>query len=174
MSSLILLVAYAIENRVIGVNNTLPWHLSGDLKRFKSLTMGKPIIMGRKTWESIGRPLPGRRNIVVTRNPAFATEGAELVRSLDAAIAQAFDGSDTAFVIGGEQIYAQAIEKAQQVMATEIHQSVDGDAFFPDLDEQLWREVSREAQPEENGMKYDYVLYERIPKDLQKSSVSIP
>lgn len=174
MPTLIILVAYAIENRVIGVNNTLPWHLSGDLKRFKALTMDKPIIMGRKTWESIGRPLPGRRNIVITRNAGFTADGADVVNSLEAATELAFTGSDTAFVIGGEQIYAQAIEKSQQVMATEIHQSVDGDAFFPDLEEQLWREASRETQPEENGMQYDYVLYERIPQDLQKSKVSIP
>lgn len=174
MSTLIILVAYAVENRVIGINNTLPWHLSGDLKRFKALTMDKPIIMGRKTWESIGRPLPGRRNIVITRKEGYRAEGAEVVNSLDAAIELAFEKSPTAFVIGGEQIYAQAIEKSQQVMATEIHQSVDGDAFFPDLEQQLWRETSRESQPEENGMKYDYVIYERIPKDLQKGSVSIP
>lgn len=174
MPSLIILVAYAVENRVIGINNTLPWHLSGDLKRFKSLTMNKPIIMGRKTWESIGRPLPGRRNIVITRKQGYTAEGADVVNSLDAAIELAFESSQTAFVIGGEQVYAQAIEKSQQVMATEIHETVDGDAFFPDLDEQLWRETSREPQPEENGMKYDYVVYERIPKDLQKGGVSIP
>jgi len=174
MPTLIILVAYAIENRAIGVNNTLPWHLPGDLKRFKTLTMGKPIIMGRKTWESIGRPLPGRRNIIITRQQNLSAEGADVVNSLDAAIGLAFEHSDTAFVIGGEQIYAQAIEKSQQVMATEIHQGVDGDAFFPDLDEKLWRETSRDAQPEENGMNYDYVVYERIPKDLQQNQVSIP
>lgn len=174
MSTLIILVAYAVQNRVIGIENTLPWRLPGDLKHFKALTMGKPIIMGRKTWESIGRPLPGRRNIVITRNPGFAAQGAEVAHSLDDARRLAFQESDTTFVIGGEQIYAQALDKAQQVLATEVHESVDGDAFFPDLDQRQWRETSRAQQPPENGMHYDFVVYERVSTDLQGGKVSIP
>jgi len=168
------IIVATAKNRAIGKNNQLLWHMPADLKFFRKTTSGHTVIMGRKTFESVGQPLPKRRNIVITRQQDLSIHGADVVNGLDAAIALAFEHSETAFVIGGEQIYAQAIEKSQQVMATEIHQFVDGDAFFPDLDEKLWRETSRDPQPEENGMNYDYVVYERIPKDLQQNKVSIP
>lgn len=137
------------QNRVIGRNNKLPWYLPEDLKYFKRITMGKPIIMGRKTFESIGKPLPGRTNIVVTRNPDYVVEGVKTVHSLDAAKALCeslalVDGSDEAMVIGGGEIYAQALPLADRLYLTEVHAEVDGDAWFPEFDRDAWREVARE------------------------------
>lgn len=183
--SLRLVVAYA-DNRVIGRDNTLPWRLPGDLAHFKRTTMGLPIIMGRKTWESLGRPLPGRHNIVISRNPAFAAAGATITDSLDAALRAAAaaptaasagapatpqdttvtasrDAANpqTACIIGGAQIYAQALPLADEVVATEVHADVEGDAHFPPLDPTQWRETQRQPQPEENGLRYDFVVYRR-------------
>ncbi|WP_176456942.1 dihydrofolate reductase [Bordetella genomosp. 5] len=153
-----LVVAYA-ANRVIGRDNALPWKLPGDLAHFKRTTLGRPIVMGRNTWESLGRPLPGRQNIVVSRNPDYLAEGAQVVGSLPEAVAAAQPGGEV-FVIGGAQIYAQALPLAQRVIATEIQAQIEGDAFFPPLPAS-WREVSRQPQPEENGLRYDIVVYER-------------
>jgi len=158
-ASLTLIVAYS-DNRVIGRDNTLPWKLPGDLAHFKRSTLGHPIIMGRKTWDSLGRPLPGRANIVISRNPDFAAPGATVVPTLEAAIA-ACGEVEQAFVIGGAQIYAQALPQAQRVLATEVHAQVDGDAFFPLLPAFQWKETAREKQPAENGYDYDFVTYER-------------
>ncbi|MGV2906417.1 dihydrofolate reductase [Achromobacter sp. AGC25] len=158
-ASLTLIVAYS-NNRVIGRDNTLPWKLPGDLAHFKRSTLGHPIVMGRKTWDSLGRPLPGRTNIVISRNPDFIASGATVVPTLDAAIAACGD-VDQAFVIGGAQIYAQALPLAQRVLATEVHAQVDGDAFFPLLPAFEWKETARETQPAENGYDYDFVTYER-------------
>nr|WP_314355557.1 dihydrofolate reductase [uncultured Achromobacter sp.] len=158
-ASLTLIVAYS-TNRVIGRDNTLPWKLPGDLAHFKRSTLGHPIIMGRKTWDSLGRPLPGRSNIVISRNPDFAATGATVVPSLQAAI-DACGEVDEAFVIGGAQIYAQALPLAQRVLATEVHADVDGDAFFPLLPSFQWKETAREPQPAENGYDYDFVTYQR-------------
>jgi len=155
-----LIVAYA-QNRVIGRDNALPWRLPGDLAHFKRTTLSHPIVMGRKTWESLGRPLPGRRNIVVTRQPGYAAAGAEIAGSLQAALAACADAS-AAYVIGGAQIYEQALPLADCILATEIRAQVEGDAHFPELDRARWREASREPQPEENGYAYDFVRYERI------------
>ncbi|MCY1530883.1 Dihydrofolate reductase type 3 [compost metagenome] len=116
--------------------------------------------MGRKTWDSLGRPLPGRSNIVISRNPDFHAEGATLVPTLQAAI-DACGSVEEAFVIGGAQIYAQALPLAQRVLATEVHAQVEGDAFFPLLPAFLWKEVARASQPAENGYAYDFVTYER-------------
>ncbi|MBP6707505.1 dihydrofolate reductase [Achromobacter sp. Marseille-Q0513] len=157
--SLTLIVAYS-DNRAIGRDNALPWRLPGDLAHFKRSTLGHPIIMGRKTWDSLGRPLPGRANIVVSRNPDFAPEGAIVVASLEAA-AQACGDVAEAFVIGGAQIYAQALPLARRVLATEVHAQVEGDAFFPLLPAFQWKESARERQPAENGYEYDFVTYER-------------
>lgn len=154
--SLSLIVAYS-RNRTIGLDNTLPWRLPGDLAHFKRTTLGCPIIMGRKTWESLGRALPGRTNIVVTRDPAYQATGAVVVHDLDAALAACGD-VDQAFVIGGAQIYAQALGMASTLIATEVHAEVTGDAFFPALPDG-WRETSRQPQPEENGYRYDFVTY---------------
>lgn len=158
-ASLTLIVAYS-TNRAIGRDNALPWKLPGDLAHFKRSTLGHPIIMGRKTWDSLGRPLPGRANIVISRNPDFTAAGATVVPTLQAAIDACGDVTE-AFVIGGAQIYAQALPLAQRVLATEVHADVEGDAFFPLLPSFQWKEVSREPQPAENGYDYDFVTYQR-------------
>lgn len=159
-AQLILIVAYA-SNRVIGRDNALPWRLRGDLAHFKRTTLGHPIVMGRKTWESLGRPLPGRQNIVVTRDPAYAAEGATVVHTLEDALAAAGDAGQV-FVIGGAQIYAAALDRADTLIATEVHAEVPGDAWFPPLPAGQWRESSREPQPPEDGLGYDFVTYDRI------------
>src|SRR5690554_6255848 len=155
-----IVVAYA-RNRVIGRDNGLPWRLPADLAHFKRNTLGKPIIMGRKTWESLGRPLPGRLNIVISRNKAYAATGATVVASLQEALAccEAADAAH-ACVIGGQAIFAAALPVANTVIATEIHAEIEGDTWFPSLPAG-WRETRREPQPEENGLRYDFVTYER-------------
>jgi dihydrofolate reductase len=162
--TLTLVVAYS-RNRCIGRDNRLPWKLPGDLAHFKRTTMGHPIIMGRKTWESLGRPLPGRENIVITRSTDYHAQGATVVHDLDAALAACAEtsaaGTPGACVIGGAQIYALALPRADRIVATEIQAHVDGDAFFPYLPSFEWREATRAAQPEENGYAYDFVVYER-------------
>ncbi|OVZ61256.1 dihydrofolate reductase [Pigmentiphaga sp. NML080357] len=157
---LILIVAYA-SNRVIGRDNALPWRLRGDLAHFKRTTLGHPIVMGRKTWESLGRPLPGRQNIVVTRDPAYAAAGATVVHTLDEALAAAGQ-AEQIYVIGGAQIYAAALERADRIIATEVHADVPGDAYFPPLPAGQWRETAREPQPPEDGLAYDFVSYQRV------------
>ena len=149
------LVAALARNRVVGAGNRLPWHLPEDLKRFKRLTMGAPVIMGRKTHESIGRPLPGRRNIVVTRQPSARGEGCEVVHSLDDAIALAGDALEV-FVIGGAELYAAALPRADRLYLTLIEADYQGDTFFPELDPAGWRETAREP-----GAGFAFVTYER-------------
>ena len=157
--SLSLIVAYA-QNRTIGRDNTLPWKLAGDLAHFKRTTLGHPIIMGRKTWDSLGRPLPGRRNIVISRDRTKAAAGAEFVASLDEALERLAPNED-AYIIGGAQIYQQALAHANHVVATEVQAIVEGDAFFTALDPKEWQEVSRLSHPPENGLAYDIVQYDR-------------
>ncbi|MCP4595700.1 dihydrofolate reductase, partial [Neptuniibacter sp.] len=140
--NLAIIVAQA-KNRVIGVNNKLPWRLPEDLRYFKQVTMAKPIIMGRNTFESIGRPLPGRTNIVISRNPDYAPANVKVVSSLDAAIELAesiclIDGAEEVMVIGGAQIYEQALEKADRLYLTEVDTEIEGDAWFPDFDRENW------------------------------------
>lgn len=158
-AKLSLIVAYS-KNRTIGRDNALPWKLKQDLAHFKRSTLGHPIIMGRKTWESLGRPLPGRLNIVITRSLGYPAEGAEVVNSLAAALAVAAPAAQ-AFVIGGEEIYRLSLAEADEVIATEIDANVEGDAFFPELDPAQWQEVSREAAAPEEGWHYDFVTYQR-------------
>ena len=156
------------ENGVIGRNNALPWYLPEDLRHFKRVTMGKPIIMGRKTFESIGKPLPGRTNIVITRNPQFQAEGVSVVSSLAAALELAqhtglVEGAQEAVIIGGGEIYKTALPRADHLYLTEVHASVEGDAVLPAIDWAQWREVSREyhvALPP-NHYAYSLVQYER-------------
>lgn len=155
-----LIVAYA-RNRTIGLDNALPWKLPGDLAFFKRTTMGCPIIMGRKTWQSIGRPLPGRLNVVVTRDGEAQFEGATCVQSIEQAIALTKNMPDV-FVIGGAQLYVDMLPKIDRIVATEIDQDIHGDAFFAPLDPRHWRETSRAPQPEENGLTYAFVTYERV------------
>ena len=161
-------IVAAARNGVIGRNNALPWHLPEDLRYFKRVTMGKPIVMGRKTWESIGRPLPGRTNIVITRRPDYAAEGARVVSSLEEALSLAedialIDGTDELLVIGGAEIYKAALPLASRLYLTEVQADVPGDAYLPAVDWVQWREVSREsfAASETNPYDYSFVVYER-------------
>jgi dihydrofolate reductase len=137
-----LVVAWA-RNRVIGRAGTLPWHLPEDLRRFKQTTLGHPIVMGRKTWDSIGRPLPGRRSIVITRNVHWAAAGCETAASLEQALAMC-QGAPEVFVIGGAQLFARALPLAQRLILTQIDADFEGDVFFPPIDLAAWRETSRE------------------------------
>ncbi len=154
-----LLVAVA-RNGVIGRNNALPWHLPDDLKRFKALTMGHAIVMGRKTYESIGKALPGRDNIVVSRQTGYVAAGCRVVRSMEAALAAA-DGAGPIYVIGGAEIFALALPLATRLDVTEIDADVEGDVLFPEYDRGEWREVSREPGAGAQGLRYDFVVYER-------------
>lgn len=137
------------ENRVIGRDNKMPWHLSADLKYFKAVTLGKPVIMGRRTFESIGRPLPGRTNIIVTRQKDYQADGAIIVNDVEAAVAEGkraaeVTDADEVMVIGGAEIYALMLDRARRLYVTEINARYDGDAFFPDFDRGRWFETSRE------------------------------
>lgn len=157
-----LIVAMA-ENRVIGRDNTLPWHLSEDLKYFRRTTTGHCIIMGRNTWESIGRPLPNRRSIVVTFNPDYVAEGADVVTSLSAAKALAVElsaelGVNEAFVIGGARLYADALEQAECFHLTRVHAQVEGDTLLPEFDESEWQEVAREEFEAQDENPYSYSI----------------
>jgi dihydrofolate reductase len=156
------LIAALARNRAIGRDNAMPWRLPEDLRRFKRLTLGHAVIMGRKTFESIGSPLPGRDNIVITRSRDWSPPGCAVAHSLDAALASAESRSE-AFVIGGAQIYALAMPLAQRLYLTEIERDFDGDAFFPEYDRSAWREVSRERRVEggAEGFGYAFVEYER-------------
>ncbi|MCH8542466.1 MAG: dihydrofolate reductase [Alcanivorax sp.] len=164
---LALMVARA-ANGCIGRDNKLPWYLPNDLKYFKQVTLGKPVIMGRKTWESLKGPLPGRTNIVITRQGDYQAEGARVVPSLDEALTLAghvgvIDGAEEAVVIGGAEIYALALPQISRMYVTEVHADVGGDAFFPAVDMQQWQEVGREdfaAQPP-NEYDYSFVVYQR-------------
>ena len=156
------LIAALSRNRVIGRDQRIPWNIRGEQAYFKKVTLGHPIVMGRKTWESIGRPLPGRRNIVVTRRQGYAAAGAEVVSSLDDALARAGDVTDV-FVIGGGELYAQALPRADRLFLTEIDADFDGDTFFPAVERSAWREASRETHPPEpdRPFSYSFVVYER-------------
>ncbi|MEK7842744.1 MAG: dihydrofolate reductase [Pseudomonadota bacterium] len=160
-----ILVAMA-KNRVIGKNNALPWQLSPDLKRFKQLTMGHHIVMGRKTYESIGRLLPGRTSIIVTRQPDYQVPGAIVAGSIAEALKVCSEGKEMdqeSFVIGGAEIYQQALGLCQRMYVTEIQQEFDGDALFPEFDQQEWREISREKHQlaEDDGLEYHFVVLDR-------------
>ncbi len=158
----ITLIAALARNRVIGQGNALPWRLPEDLKRFKELTLGHPIIMGRKTWTSLGRPLPGRTNIVISRSPEFAAAGAVMVRSLHEAIeAAASSGTAEAFIIGGAEIFHQALPLAHRLQLTEIDRNYVGDVYFPNFDKSAWLEIARECHHSANGFDYAFVTYER-------------
>jgi len=162
----ICIIAAVARNGVIGIGNQMPWHLPEDLKRFKRLTLGHAVIMGRRTFESIiaasGKPLSGRNNIVVTRSREWAHSGCCTVHSLEAALAAVRERQD-AFVIGGTEVYALALPIASRLHMTEIEGDFDGDAFFPDFDRSRWREVSRERNPPDGseGLAYAFVEYER-------------
>lgn len=163
--AIVFVVAYG-ENRVIGRDNVMPWHIRSDLKRFKMLTWGKPMIMGRKTFQSIGKPLPGRESIVVTKDNTFAAEGAHVVHSLETAVERARQlavqlSSDEIAVIGGGEIFGQMLSQAARIHVTEVHASPEGDAFFPALDPGQWLEESRERHEpaEKDDHAFSYVTY---------------
>lgn len=157
------IIAAASENNVIGNNGKLPWNLPADFQHMKQLTMGHPLIMGRKTHESIGRVLPGRRNIVITRQ-AVTYPSCEIVTSLEEALAAVKnDPSGEAFIFGGGEIYAQAMDKAQRIYLTRVHAMVEGDAFFPEIDVKKWKESGREDHPKDarNQYGYSFIAYEK-------------
>ncbi|MBB3048378.1 dihydrofolate reductase [Litorivivens lipolytica] len=158
------MIAAMSRNRVIGRDNALPWHISADLKHFKRTTLGKPVVMGRKTYESIGRPLPGRTNIVVTRQQGYQPDGVRVATSTEAALALAeevavTDGAEEVMVIGGEQLYRSLLPHADHLYLTEVDAEVEGDAFFPEL-ESCWVPVSEESG-EEAGWRFRFVEYQR-------------
>jgi dihydrofolate reductase len=167
----IALIAAVAHNRVIGRDNQLLWRIRPDLRHFRDLTLGKPVIMGRKTFQSIGRPLPGRDNIVVTRDKAFQTDGIFLVASLDEAIDKArtlakTSGAKEIMIAGGGDIYAQTIMLAQRLYITEVDLSPEGDAFFPEIDRKHWKESRRESRPKgpDDDAAYAFVDYVVLDK----------
>lgn len=156
-----ILVAMA-QNRTIGIDNTLPWRCPEDLKHFKALTMGHHMIMGRKTFDSIGKPLPGRTTVVVTRNHNLKIDGCTIAHTLPEAIASC-DGDDEIFVVGGADIYAQALGLADTLYITEIRQNIEGDAHFPAFDKTEWQETARAKRSQETPpLEYHFVTYRRI------------
>ena len=163
-SRLSIIAAMAL-NRAIGIHNTLPWRLPEDLKRFKALTMNHHIVMGRKTYDSIGKPLPGRDTVIVTRNMDYAVPGCIAVNSLDAALTVSH-GDTEVFFVGGAELYRQALPIAHRIYLTEIQRVFDGDAFFPEFDKSQWIETSRERHRTEGGNSFEYhfVIYDRKPQ----------
>lgn len=172
MTMRIHIVVAAAENDIIGRDGAMPWRIPEDLKRFRSITMGHPIIMGRKTWTAIGRPLTGRENILLTRQKDFAADGATVLHSLREALDHVLArGATDAFIIGGGDLYRQALPLADIVHLTRVHAEFEGDASFPELDPS-WREVAREpsSQDAPTPLAYDFITYERprrAPSDLE-------
>lgn len=157
------IVVARADNGVIGRNNQLPWHLPADLRHFKQLTSGHPVVMGRRTYESIGRPLPNRRNIVVTRQTDWQAEGVETINSVLGALELARQTDEEVFVIGGAEIYRAALPAVTTVYLTEVHHAPEGDAVMPDFDAETWREESRERhEPDErHAHAYSFVTLRR-------------
>jgi dihydrofolate reductase len=162
MTTHIAIIAAMAKNRVIGIRNTLPWHLPADLKHFKALTMGHHILMGRKTYESIGKPLPGRTTVVITRNAGYAVPGCIVATSVEDAI-KASMGDDEIFFVGGAELYGQALPLADRLYLTEIQSEYVGDAFFPEFDHKHWKEIQREKCRVDapDGIEYHFVTYDR-------------
>lgn len=164
--TLSIIVAMA-ENRIIGKDNRLPWHLPEDLKHFKEITMGKPVIMGRKTYESIGRPLPGRENIVLTRNKSYQAKGAKVISSLQEAI-KACPSAEEIFIIGGAELYKETLSKADRLYLTVIHKDFEGDAYFPKVDLEKDFKVVEKTDCVSSGpekLSYTFITAERIPSN---------
>ena len=164
------LIAAMDRNRLIGAGNRLPWHLPADLKHFRAVTMGKPIIMGRKTFESLGRPLPGRHNIVVSRDSAFSADGCTVARTVEEALSAA-EPSIEAMVIGGAKLYAEFMNQAHRMYLTLIDGEFEGDTLFPAYDENDWREVAREdLEPDDkNPYPYSFVILERLTRGISRT-----
>jgi len=162
----IALIVAVSQNNVIGRDNQLPWHLPEDLQYFKSVTMGKPILMGRKTFDSIGRPLPGRKNIVITRDPQWTAEGVEVVNSLEDAMAAGAEAceatdSDEIMVIGGAQIYRDCLPMADRLYLTRVEAEVEGDAFFPKIDFNQWQKTAEKTPKTIDKYDYRFLVLER-------------
>jgi dihydrofolate reductase len=157
------LIAAVADNRVIGKSNRLPWHLPADLQHFKRLTMGKPIVMGRKTWESLPGLLPGRTHVVVTHNPAYRAQGGFVVHSLDEAI-ETFGDVEELMLVGGANLYRQALPLAARMYLTRVHIVADGDTYFPAFDPAQWREIAREEGKVDprNAIPHSFVTLQRI------------
>ena len=162
---LVSLIAAVARDGTIGADNSIPWRIPGEQKYFRSVTTGHPIIMGRRTHESIGRALPDRRNIVVTRNPDYRAEGCEVFASLERALA-ACRGAGEVFVIGGGELYRESLPIADRLYLTEIDADFAGDTRFPDFDRTRWKAISRQRQQSENGWGYDYAVYHRVWEGL--------
>ena len=161
MNAPILSVIVAMaKNRVIGIRNSLPWRLSEDLKHFKALTLGHHIVMGRKTYESIGKPLPGRTTVIVTRDPDYRRDGCVTAHSIDAAVAVCGDDPEI-FFVGGAELYAQILPRADRLYLTEIQAEFEGDAWFPAYDPNDWLETARDMRVSPDGLGYDFVTYRR-------------
>ena len=154
------LVAAVAANGIIGADGKLPWHIPEELRHFKRLTLGHPVIMGRRTWESLKGPLPGRENIVVTRTPGYEAPGAAVATSLSGALALCI-GEPVVFVIGGTRLFEEALPLAAGMVLTEIRRDYEGDTWFPAWDRSQWRESQREPHTAADGTKFDFVLYER-------------
>lgn len=161
---IISMIAAMAEDRVIGLDGIMPWHLPADLAHFKSSTMGSPVIMGRRTYDSIGRPLPGRRNIVLSRNASLSIEGCDVMQNLDEALQSIEDAVDEVFIIGGQQLYEQALPKADRLYLTHIALSVEGDTHFPDYSIYNWKTVSSSSHDADarNQWSYSFELLERL------------
>ncbi len=157
---IISLIAAIGRDRVIGKGNTLPWKLSADLKRFKQITSGKPVIMGRKTFESIGKPLPNRINIIITRDEKYKAEGCVVAHSAEEALEDAH-GNNEAMIIGGSQIFKEFMAKANKMYLTFIDADFEGDAYFPEYNKNEWKEIHKEEY-NNNGLRYSFVDLERI------------
>ena len=156
------------SNRVIGLNKQMPWHLSADLKRFKKITLGMPVLMGRKTFESIGRPLPGRTNIVISRNSDFRQEGCLVENDIEAALTMACQNAERIFVIGGATLYQALLPVADRLYITQINQAFDGDTFFPAIDPECWDEVEREDIDNDPQVSFSYSFVQLERKRLNE------
>ncbi len=154
---MISIIVAASDNGVIGADGALPWRLSADLRNFKAVTMGKPIVMGRKTWDSLGRPLPGRQNIVITRQPGLEAGGCDVVPYPAKALTVA-DDTDEIMIIGGGQIYAMFLRRADRIYLTRVHTEIEGDAFFPGLDEEQWKRVSAERHEADDANEHAFTF----------------
>jgi dihydrofolate reductase len=157
-------IAAMSENHVIGDHNELPWYLPADLKHFKTLTTGHPILMGRKTYESIGMPLPNRTNIILTRNPDFKAPECLVVQSIEEAVERASTNHDEIFIIGGADVYKQLLPTVDRLYLTIVHYTFEGDAYFPEINPSEWKESSRirHEADDDNDYAYSFVIYDRV------------
>ena len=159
-----IIVAMA-RNHAIGLSNQIPWHLSADLKKFKAITMGAPILMGRKTYESIGKPLPGRQNIIISRNPKYQPEGCLVFNDVEKAI-EACQHYDEIFIIGGASLYETMLSKADALYLTQINKDFEGDTFFPEINNKDWEEVSREDITDDESVDFSYSFIKLLRKSI--------